>query len=131
MLLFLSGIAVMASYACRNGPPEPHGWWPLIVIGFAGGGLFGLIHALKQEVAVVEVRGPGGIAIQRGKAFRREERWTDRTCLWIKDTKDNEGANRFDVWMEAPGGPLRIAQGPRRKRLIALQQRLESAVSGD
>ena len=130
MLLFLCGVMLMAFIAFRDGPPEPHEWWPFIMTGFTIGGVRGLIHALGEEAAVISVRGPGSITIMRGSAFRREERWTDRAPLRIKASKDNDGDNFFELWMEAPGRPLCIAQGHGRRRLELLQQEIEAAVLG-
>lgn len=130
MLFILIGGLIMASIAVRGGQAELHEWWwPVITAGFTIGGLGGLIHALSQEVAVVTIRAPRSIHIQRGQAFRREERWTDSARLSIKSKKDNDGVNVFELWMEAPGGPLCIAEGQSRHRLELLQERIEAAVS--
>lgn len=130
LLIFGMGV-VMAALGLLDRTPQAIGWWwPVITIGFTAGGLFGLFHALNQEAVVLSVISPGSIAIERGKAFQRERRWADRASFRIKDTKDNDGVNVFELWMDAPGGPLCIAEGYSRRKLERLQQQLEDAISG-
>lgn len=130
MLLFF-GTAVLITYvAARDGPPQPDKWWPLIMLAFWFAGIFGLWWSFDQEAAVIRITNPGSIHIWRGKAFRREEHWTDRARLWIEDTKDSEGDPYFKLWMDAPGGKLTIKEGHRRVALENLQARVEAAIAG-
>jgi hypothetical protein len=129
MLVFLGFTALMTWMVIRDNP-EPRQWTPFIVLAFWVCGTWGFVHALNQEAIVIKIAGPGSIYIERGKAFQREERWTDRARLWIEDTKDNDGGPYFKLWMGAPGGPLVAKEGSSRGRLEGLQRILEAAVSG-
>lgn len=131
MVLFLCAVILMIAFAFRDGPPEPRAWWPLIVLAFIGGGLFGLFNAMNEECAVVRINGPNSITIERGPAFRRVQQWTDRARFWVKDRKDSDGVPYFELMMDTPGEePLCIAQSPRRWRVEQLQARIEAAFSG-
>jgi hypothetical protein len=129
LLVFLGFTALMTYLVIRDNP-EPRQWTPFIVLAFWVCGTRGFVHALNQEAIVIRITGPASIYIERGKAFQREERWTDRARLWIEDTKDNDGAPYFKLWMEAPGGPLVAKEGSSRRRLEGLQRAIEVAASG-
>jgi hypothetical protein len=130
MLAFLTGVALITYIALRDGPPEPHKWWPLAMVAFWACGLFGLVHSLNQETAVIRISNPGGVHVRRGKAFRTEQHRVARARFWIEDTRDGEGDPYFKLMMDAPGGKLAVKEGHSRPRLEALQQRVEAAVSG-
>jgi hypothetical protein len=129
MLAFLGFTAVMTCVVIRDNP-EPRQWTPFMVLAFWVCGTWGFVHALSQEAIVIRITSPASIYIERGKAFQREERWTDRARLWIEDTKDNDGVPYFKLWMDAPGGPLVAKEGSSRGRLEGLQRAIETAVSG-
>lgn len=129
MVAFLAFTALLTVLVVRYNP-EPRQWTPFIVLAFWVGGFGGLLHALYQEAAVIRISGPGSIHVERGNAFRREQRWADRTRLWIEDTVDNDGVPYFKLWMDAPGGRLIVKEGSSRKRLEQIQRQIEAAVSG-
>jgi hypothetical protein len=130
ILAFVAITAVITYVAGRDGPPEPHHWWPLALLSFWACGLFGLVHSLNQETSVIRVTNPASIHVTRGKAFRREEHWVHRARFWIEDTKDSDGDPYFKLMMDAPGGKVTVKEGHSRPRLEALQNRLDAAVSG-
>ena len=72
MLAFLLGVALITYVCLRDGLPEPHRWWPLILSAFWLCGLFGLLHAFNQELPVIRITSAGNILISRGRGFRRE-----------------------------------------------------------
>ena len=120
MNVFLIGCALITYMIIRDNP-EPHRWAPLIMLAFWACGLFGLVHALNQETSEVQITSPGSIHIRRGKAFRRQEHWTDRARFWIEDTKDSDGDPYFKLWMDAPGGKLAVSEGHQRAQLEKTQ----------
>jgi hypothetical protein len=129
-IVFLGFVALITYVALRDGAPGAHKVWPWIMAVFWASGLFFARWAFSQEYPVIRIPGPGSIHIERGKAFRRQELWTDRARLWIEDTKDSDGDPYFRLWLDSPGRPLAIAEGHDRERLVAVQAKVEAAVSG-
>ena len=129
MAVFLCGCALITWMIVRDNP-EPHRWAPLIMLAFWACGLFGFVHALNQEVGKIRIINPGSIHIERGKAFRRVEHWTDRARFWIEDTEDSDGDPCFKLWMDAPGGKLIVSEAHQRPQLEKLQSKIEAAVAG-
>lgn len=128
MLAYITGVALATYAALRHGPPEPGKWWPLIMLVFWAAGLGGLLWSLNVETSVVRVASNRSIHVERGKALRRKEFWTDRARFWIKEQEDSEGEGYFSLMMDAPEGPLAVSEGHQRKRLEELQARLEEAL---
>jgi hypothetical protein len=129
-ILFLAGVALITSVALRDGPPEPHKYWPFIIACFWAAGLAFLWWAFEQEAAVVRVTSPSSIQVERGKALRRQEHWTTHARFWIEDAKDSDGDPYFRLWMDAPGGKLPVKEGHRRAVLEELQRAAEAAIKG-
>jgi hypothetical protein len=128
MVIWLGTVALASYAALRDGPPEVGRWWPLIMLVFWAVGLFALAWSLNQETSVVRITSNRSIHIERGKAFRRQEHWADRTRLWIEDTEDSDGDPYFKLMMDAPGGPLTMREGHQRELLEFLQAEVEAAV---
>jgi len=126
MTLWLGAVAIATFVALRDGPPEPGRWWPLIMLIFWAVGIGGLIWSFNQETSVLQIRSNRSIHIERGKAFRRKELWTDRGRFWIEETEDSDGDPYFKLWMDAPGGQLAVREGHQRDKLESLKQEMES-----
>ncbi|NUT01016.1 MAG: hypothetical protein HOP96_08590 [Sphingomonas sp.] len=128
MLAFVGTVALVSYAALRDGPPEPGRWWPLIILLFWTVGLAGLAWSLNQETSVVRILGNRSIQVERGKAFRRHDLWTDRARFWIEETKDSDGDPYFKLMMDAPGEPLAVREGHQRPVLERLQSEVEEAL---
>jgi hypothetical protein len=126
---FLAASLLVAYETMKAAPTAEGRWWPYIVILFVGVGACGLIWSLDREAAVIRITAPKSIHIQRGKAFRRSAHWTDRADLRIEDAEGTEGPY-FKLWMDAPGGPLVVAEGQSRSSIEAIKSRIEVAVEG-
>ena len=125
------GAGALSTYAAlRDAPPGPGKWSPLIILGFWAVGLFGLAWSLNQQTSVVRITSNRSIHVERGKAFRREQLWTDHARFWIEDTKDSDGDPYFKLWMDAPGGKLTIKEGHHRPELEELKGMAKAAVAG-
>ena len=130
MLVFVAGVGVGTYLAIRDAPADGGEWWSIPIAAFWLAGIGGLVWAMNQEIGVLRVAGRGDVHITRGRAFRRVEHRTGTVRLSIEDTKDSEGDPYFKLWIEAPGGPLVVAEGHFREGLEALRQKIETAVSG-
>ena len=129
MAVWLGTVALSTYAALREAPPEAGKWWPLFLLGFWAVGLFGLAWSLNQETSVIRITSNRSIHIERGKAFRRQEVWTDRARFWIDEEKDSEGDPYFKLRMDAPGGPLTVREGHQRPALEELSRRIEEALA--
>ncbi len=130
MLAFL-GTAVLITWAAASGSTvEPDRWWPYIMALFLAVGAWGLAWTLNLEAGVIRITQPKSIHIKRGKAFRREDHWTDRARFWIEDGKDSDGDLYFKLKMDAPGGDLTIKEGHSRPALEKLLAEIDVAVKG-
>ena len=130
MLTFL-GMAILITWsAARGNALPPDKWWPYVMALFLIVGAWGVAWSMNLEVPVVRITNPRSIHITRGKAFRREELWTDRARFWIEDSKDSDGDAYFKLMMDAPVGKLTVKEGHQRAKLEALLPEIEAAVSG-
>jgi hypothetical protein len=64
----------------------------------------------NEETSTVRIESNRSIHLARGKAFRRQELWTDHARVWIDNTKDRDGDPYFKLMTDAPAASSRSAR---------------------